>query len=755
MPSAKIDSELSSQILDSIGQGVVVSRVVDGRWVIEYANPTFASMVDLPVDEIVGRSLEEFVHPEDITRIQEGRARRLRGITDSYEVRIRQRDGSTLPVLLTGAPRLDGDKIVGSIAVLTDLRQQYSVLKQLENSERMLVDILEFMPDPVVGIDLDGRVIIWNKAMEELTGVKKDQMLGKGDYEYAIPFYGYRRPILVDLALRGYDEAVAENYRILRREGRVITAEVFLPNFGQGGSYLWGKAAPVHGADGTIEGAVEVIRDITENVNRLKDLDLSEKRYRSIVEDMPFLVCRFDRDGILTFVNDNYCRYFGFRREEILGRPFLELIPEEEREAVRKRFSGLTPERPYVKYIHRVKKGEEIRWQRWTDRAIFSQNGDVIEYQSIGEDITEEKRTEDALRESEHRFRVLTETTSSGIAIIRDGRVVYVNRAGRELCGYTMDELKGASMWMVVHPEDVARLRELYEREMRGEQIPSRYELRFVTKDGDVRWVECTHGTIDLSGGRAMLCTAVDITERKRAEEELQRIKDSLEQIVRDRTEEMERFVYTISHDLRSPLITISGLAGFAELDLSRGDVEKVKEGLRKITQSAEKMDALLSDLLELSRIGRIVNPPEDVPFGILVEDAIEQLAGKIKMRGAEIRVADGMPAVHVDRMRLVEALVNLIDNSIKYTPGDKRPLIEIFCRDGVFCVKDNGIGIPENQRDKVFELFYKVDPKSDGTGVGLTIVKRIIEVHGGRIWVESDGCSWTAFCFTLPVVAM
>jgi signal transduction histidine kinase len=220
------------------------------------------------------------------------------------------------------------------------------------------------------------------------------------------------------------------------------------------------------------------------------------------------------------------------------------------------------------------------------------------------------------------------------------------------------------------------------------------------------------------------------------------------------RNMEMEQFVYTVSHDLRRPLITISGFAGLAELDLERGDLEKARESLRAIIRSVEKMDMLLSDVLELSRIGRVINPPEDMPFEILVKDAIDQLSEMIRSRGAEINVAEGMPTVRVDRMRVVEALANLIDNSIKYTGKDKRPVIEIFYRDGVFCVRDNSIGIPEKQREKVFELFYKVDPKSDGTGVGLTIVKRIIEVHGGRIWVESDGCSWTAFCFTLPVVS-
>ncbi|MDI9616772.1 MAG: PAS domain S-box protein [Methanothrix sp.] len=761
MPDPEIDRELASQILNSLGQGVAASRIVDGRWIIEYVNPAFAQMLGVPVSEIVGRSIEDFLHPEDIPRLLESRAKRLNGITNSYEVRLLRKDGSTLPVLITGVPRCEGGRVVGSIYVLTDLSDHHTILKQAKSSERMLMDILEFMPDPAFGIDRDGRVIIWNRALEELTGVKKDHMLGKGNYECAIPFYGRRRPVLADLVIQGYDESLQEEYRNLHRDGDVLTAEVFIPTFGPEGSHLWLKAAPIYSSEGEVEGAIEVIRDITENVKKVNALRLSEARYRSIVEDMPFLVCRFDRDGVLTFVNENYCRYFNLKREDIIGRSFLELIPEDEREEVLRRFRGLTPERPYVTYVHRVKKGNEIRWQRWTDRAIFGQNGEVLEYQSLGEDITEEKRIEDALRESENRFRVLAESTAAGIAIMRDERFVYVNRAGEAILGYSRNELIGLPVWMVVHPEDAAWLKKMYERKMRGEPAPPRYEFRIITKSRDVRWLDYASATMELEGDKTLLATFIDITERRRAEEELRRFKDSLEQMVKERTAElekrnmeMERFVYTVSHDLRRPLITISGLAGLAEIDIEKGDVEKARKSLQTIIRSVERMDLLLSDILELSRIGRVINPPEDVPFELLVKDAIDQLAEVIKKRGAELNVAEGMPTVRVDRERLIEALVNLIDNSIKYTPKDKRPVIEIFYRDGVFFVRDNGIGIPENQREKVFELFYKVDPKSDGTGVGLPIVKRIIEVHGGRIWVESDGCSWTAFCFTLPVVS-
>ena len=167
-------------------------------------------------------------------------------------------------------------------------------------------------------------------------------------------------------------------------------------------------------------------------------------------------------------------------------------------------------------------------------------------------------------------------------------------------------------------------------------------------------------------------------------------------------------------------------------------------------------MDKLLQSTLELSRIGRVISPPENVPFGEIIGDALSQTAEKIESRGVKVSVAQDMPIVHVDRMRIVEVLVNLIENSIKYMGGQQHPEIEIGQmirnHDIAFFVRDNGIGLDPTQHDKVFGLFYKVDKKTEGTGAGLAIVKRIIEVHGGRIWIESELGKGCTVCFTLPL---
>jgi signal transduction histidine kinase len=219
---------------------------------------------------------------------------------------------------------------------------------------------------------------------------------------------------------------------------------------------------------------------------------------------------------------------------------------------------------------------------------------------------------------------------------------------------------------------------------------------------------------------------------------------------------ELERFTYTVSHDLRSPLVTIRGFAGLAGEDVEKGRLDRVRHDLDRILSASGKMERLLQDLLELSRIGRVADPEEDVPLGALAREAVELVRGAIDRAGVDVRVDPDLPVVRADRRRVLQVLQNLVDNAVKATAGRPEPRIEIGARrDGaepVLYVRDNGRGIEPRSLEKVFELFERLEPGSEGTGVGLALVRRIVEAHGGRAWAESDGPGRGAtFCFTLP----
>lgn len=219
---------------------------------------------------------------------------------------------------------------------------------------------------------------------------------------------------------------------------------------------------------------------------------------------------------------------------------------------------------------------------------------------------------------------------------------------------------------------------------------------------------------------------------------------------------ELERFTYTVSHDLKSPLITMRGFLGFLKQDAESGNMTRFQNDLGRIVDATNKMQRLLEDLLELSRIGRIINTPLVIPFETIAWEAVAQVTGRIVERGVQVNVMADLPLVKVDQQRMVEAVQNLVDNAAKFMGDQPHPVIEIGTyQDGektVFYVGDNGIGIDPRYHDKIFGLFDKLDAQSEGTGVGLSLVKRIIEIHGGKIWVQSDGINrGTRFCFTLP----
>jgi signal transduction histidine kinase len=222
---------------------------------------------------------------------------------------------------------------------------------------------------------------------------------------------------------------------------------------------------------------------------------------------------------------------------------------------------------------------------------------------------------------------------------------------------------------------------------------------------------------------------------------------------------ELERFTYTVSHDLKSPLITIKGFLGFLSADAQSGNIKRLNSDIQRISDAADKMQLLLNDLLELSRIGRLVNKPQFINLNDLISDVLELLHGRLHGGAVPVYVdvQENLQGIYGDRPRLFEVLQNLIDNAAKFMGDQPNPRIEIgqegTREDGssVLFVRDNGIGIDPKFKDRIFGLFDKLDPRSDGTGIGLALAKRIIEFHGGRIWVESEPGKGATFYFTLP----
>lgn len=382
-------------------------------------------------------------------------------------------------------------------------------------------------------------------------------------------------------------------------------------------------------------------------------------------------------------------------------------------------------------------------------------------YSAAQQELAERQRIEAQLRISEERYRLISAVSSDyTFSTLRDAQgkmsLNWVAGAFEAITGYSFEEYKAHGEWLAaLHPADIEQ--DARDMEHLRARQPVTTEVRTITKNGAVRWVRVYAHPVwnEIENQLTGIYGAVqDVTERKRVEAEREALIAELEA----KNAELERFTYTVSHDLKSPLVTIRGFLGYMEKDAAAGDQNRFKADMNRIIEATDKMQRLLTELLELSRIGRMMNPPQAAPFEMIAREAVGLVRGRIEACGGLVTIEPGLPLVHGDRVRLVEVVQNLVDNACKFMGGQPEPHITIGHKgtepEGwpIVFVRDNGIGIDPQYHDQVFGLFNKLDAQSEGTGVGLALVKRIVEVHGGRIWVESAGLNCgSTFCFTLP----
>lgn len=371
-------------------------------------------------------------------------------------------------------------------------------------------------------------------------------------------------------------------------------------------------------------------------------------------------------------------------------------------------------------------------------------------------EVQERERAERALRESEEVTLRWLNLCTDGVwdwDLVHDTE--YLSPRFKELFGYEDHELPNLpSSWQaLIHPDDKQPALDLFVEHTEND-VPYNIPVRYRHKDGSTVWVICRGVAIKNEDGKPvrMLGAHTDITALKRAEEQLANANAELE----DKNREMERFTYTVSHDLRSPLITIQGFLGLLQRDLTANDVERIKTDSQHINTAAARMTELLDELLRLSRVGRLTGEPESIQLSELAAEAVALVSGRISQADAEVVIQQDMPAVYGEANRLREVIQNLVDNAVKYIGDEPHPKVQIGARSNgvetIVHITDNGIGIDPKYHEKIFGLFDQLDADSDGVGMGLPMVRRIVEVHGGRIWVESEGTgTGSTFYVALP----
>jgi PAS domain S-box-containing protein len=508
--------------------------------------------------------------------------------------------------------------------------------------------------------------------------------------------------------------------------------------------------------------------DMTEQRRAQLALQSSEEKYRNFVEtsvegiwflgfDKPIptdlppeeQVQLIHSTGYIQDCNESLARMYGYAsRAHIIGTRLIDL------------YGGRTSQFNFQSTLQLVESGyrgtdRETQEVTLDGKIVYFLNtaigiirgGNLIGMSGTQLDITPLKQAQEALQLSEARTRALLDAIPDmTFELNRDGTILqFIPSAVNEPL-LPPEEFIGKTIAQVL-PALAEQTAFAIGRTLESGHV-SAFEYQ-IQQEGENRTFEAR---IASAGRDTVLAMVRDVSIRTWVESEREKLIEELEA----KNAELERFTYTVSHDLKSPLITIKGFLGFIKEDSRSGNVLRLESDIKRISDAAEKMQQLLNDLLELSRIGRVTNKPQEIRFNELIAEALELVHGRISQRGISVHVDENLPNIFGDRQRIHEVLQNLIDNAAKFMGDQPSPRIEIGQQGElkgkpVFFVRDNGIGISPQYKDRIFGLFDKLDGQTEGTGVGLALVKRIVEFHGGRVWIESEPGKGSTFFFTLP----
>ena len=486
-----------------------------------------------------------------------------------------------------------------------------------------------------------------------------------------------------------------------------------------------------------------------------ESLKKSEQRYRRLFEAANDCIYTLDLKGNFTSASRRAEEISGYKKEELLGKSISCMLTEEELKAQYEKIKQIAAGQRIPPYeIEIITKDGSVKPLELSIHSI-EEEGKITGVLGIARDITERKRAEDMLHESEEKYRTLFENPGTAMAILEEDTTISLcNKEFEKLSGYSKEEIEGKKSWTeFAAPEELERLRKHhYERRKKGEKAPTSYEFKGVDRKGNGMDIYIDVGIIP--GTKKSVISLTDITRQKATENALRAAYKELETLDKMKTD----FLSVAYHEMLTPLTPIVGYTNLLE----QGELtDKQKNYVRIIEESASQLEELINRLLEVTRMdaGRIELKLEPVSIPGIVTDMLERIKPQVdaKKQTTSTAVPEGIE-VEGDKQKITAIFDNLISNAIKYTGEKGRIDIVVEDReeegDIRVCVADTGAGISEEQLPRVFERFYMVDTsltRKGGLGLGLAIVKGYVELHGGKAWVTSELGKGSRFCFTLP----
>ncbi|MDI6688178.1 MAG: PAS domain S-box protein [Desulfobacterales bacterium] len=479
-----------------------------------------------------------------------------------------------------------------------------------------------------------------------------------------------------------------------------------------------------------------------------EEIKKSRDYLHNLLESANDLIYTVDADGCFTYINPRIKDY-GYTPNELLGKHFLTIMTEKHQG---KRFEKSIGEKvPQIYNVEIRKKNGAIRICRVSTSPLMDQEGVVTGLFATVRDNTEREQAKVDLKYlKEYNEKIVGSIPSSLLVLDKSLNIKLVNQTYRNTIGIKDDDVVGKNI-KEVFTDDLLKEGGLFNA------------FDEVIKTGETRRLYGVKHTSSDHRGKILNITVSVIRRAKEEEEEdiILIIEDDtkrakLTEEIREKNKALESFVYSISHDLRAPIISVQGFSSILLSDFQNKLDDVGKRYLARIHANVRQMEILIDDLLEFSRIGRTDGNFENVPSAEIIRDVLDILGPQLKKRGIKMDVRGKLPIINCKKMRIFQVFENLIQNSIKYMGDSKNPVIEVGCKETdrfhEFYVKDNGIGIDPKYHQRIFQIFQRLkEISAKGTGIGLTLVEKIVEVHGGSVWIESKKGKGTTFYFTLP----
>jgi len=637
-------------------------------------------------------------------------------------------------------------KVTGIVGVSRDITERKEAEETIRESEEKYRNLFENARDVIVTFDLRGNVTSINKAIEGY-GLQKDEFIGKSMLKFVSKRYWPR--LLGDLTKLARGKPVRSEIELITPIGKKIVEYTSNPIM------LEEKAV----------GIQTILRDMTERKQAEETIRESEERYRNLFENAADTIVTFDLKGNITSVN-RVVEEYGFKRDEVIGKSMLKFLPRKYWPELLKRLAAVPAGKPTRGEVELITPlGKIIVEYR---SSAITRGEKVLGFQVILRNMTERKRMEEALRESEERYRNLVELAPDVIMTSdMKGVITSINAAVTRLIGYSKDEIVGKhfSDIAALRPVDIPKYLKLFSSIMRG-KIPEPFEFAYYDRDGTEHWGEA-HLSLMKVDGKKMGTLAIlrEVTQRKKMEQELRRYTDHLERLVEERTtklREAERLAAIgetaamVGHDLRNPLQVVVNTVYLAKKALKEiplgtrfADMGDVEDLFRTVEQQVEYMDKIVSDLQDYARPLK----PKFAPTNLqqIINETLSTLPVPRTIK-VSMKIPDDFPNMMVDPALMKRVFTNLITNALQAMPDGGQVTVTASNTDeaALISVQDTGVGIPEENLDKLFQPLFTT--KSKGQGFGLAVCRRMVEAHGGNIMFKSQLGKGSTFTVEIPI---